>query len=234
MVTIQGIRSHKFLPIGIQTFMWLWVICENIRIFFKNTFRWITGSKKRNYLHFIKCSNHLSFISTYYGVAIEWEAVWNKISKSLYKRNHHMIKEWNIEVSPEVEKEMVEYAESTIGRVKYELFNFWWHIVKVFTGKWYGSTNDKKQSCVEFVNRVLRIAGYDIPVDANPYELEMFLGEPDYIHHVEHEPIINKVGWWISDNITKILLIVVISLLLWGFLLKRIAEPVEHIVNSYF
>lgn len=58
-------------------------------------------------------------------------------------------------------KDMKAYLERQVGK-KYELINFLWHIVKVFTGKWYGKRNDDRHYCYELgiyaINRSWRYA----------------------------------------------------------------------------
>jgi hypothetical protein len=70
--------------------------------------------------------------------------VWKNIKKNRTAK----IKTVDINFSFVENREIKNYLEAQVGK-KYELINFLWHIVKVFTGKWYGKRNDKQHYCYE-------------------------------------------------------------------------------------
>ena len=71
----------------------------------------------------------------------------------------------------ELESEIVlNYLYEQKGK-PYELANFWWHIVKTLTGKWFGSKNDKKAYCYELVfNALNQLDRFNFDPYLNPRE----------------------------------------------------------------
>jgi len=166
MLHIQGIRSHKILPVIIQTGMWLWVPFENVRRFKRNLFK----KDKEEYLKYIKCNNHWSPTNHYQ----EWEAVEKGVVKVPYSlEKHHFAMEWFIPIK--ATRHLERFLDSMVGR-GYEFLNFFWHAVKIFTGKWYGPKDMIRFSCVELVNALLIEAGYsEVSLHWNPYETQLWL-----------------------------------------------------------
>ena len=59
--------------------------------------------------------------------------------------------------------------------VRYEYSNFWNHAIHIFTGKWKGSTTDKKLYCYEHIIRFLNATGkYYLDPVTNPYEFKVW------------------------------------------------------------
>mgnify|MGYP000855898940 CR=1 FL=1 len=164
MLYIQGIRSHKLLPVLIQTGMWLWVPMSNIRRFFCNLFH----KDKKKYLKYIKCNNHFSGTNHYK----EWEAIEKGVVKVPYTlEKHHYAIEWIIPIK--ATRHLEKFLDNMVGR-GYEFMNFFWHTVKIFTGIWFGPTDMNKFSCVELVNALLIEAGYtEVQLHWNPYETQV-------------------------------------------------------------
>lgn len=212
---IQAIRSHKFLPLAIQFFMWLFVPCENIRIFFFNLFH----KENKQYLKYQKTYNHWSVIIKGW----EYEAVWPRVIKSRYKRNHHEIAEWNFKDPP---KEKIAWLESIVGR-PYGWGDLGFHILKVITGKWYGTNNDNKETCIEIVNKVL---GY--PAGQNPFETQLLLGKPDYYYHSDDTTTFFRMIQWILDRSTYITLGLMALITLILTITGKIFKDLE--VTNYF
>lgn len=68
------------------------------------------------------------------------------------------------------EREVKRYLEEQVGK-RYETINFWWHILKVFTGKWFGRRNDDRHYCYELVIHALnRSWRFSVDPYLNPYE----------------------------------------------------------------
>jgi len=222
---IQGIRSHRFLPLAIQFYMWLWVPLENSRRFKYN----LLHKDKKPYVKFQKTNNHWSLRSVRLG--LEWEALWPKIVERPFILNHHEVSEWDRTCSIEKENEIVAFLREQVDK-HYETFNFWWHIVKVFTGKWYGPTGDSQHSCVEIINKVLMMLGEPVTMDFNPFETQEYLGKPDFHYHADNQSTIQKFVSWLLDRSTYItigiIVIVILYLAITGGLFKDI------IIRSYF
>lgn len=103
----------------------------------------------------------------------EWEAVAKGVVRHGYGTFKHMFAtEWDIPTNKE--SQVRAYLESQ-EKKKYEIGNFLWHLLKIFTGLWWGSWNDDRHSCVELCARSLQVAGYDIPKYVNPSELYEYL-----------------------------------------------------------
>ena len=66
------------------------------------------------------------------------------------------------------------YLQKVEG-TKYEYSNFWNHAVNIFTGKWKGSTTDKKLYCYERIIRFMNATGkYDLNPFMTPYEFQVW------------------------------------------------------------
>lgn len=77
-----------------------------------------------------------------------------KMKKNLWydiKKNKKAIIQKNeIKISEDQELILRNYLEDQIGK-RYEIKNFWWHLLKIFTNKWSGSKTDDKHYCIELV-----------------------------------------------------------------------------------
>jgi len=154
-IIISIIRTHNFSAKLIHIGMWLWCI-----------FRGLKPQKTFNHCEF----RYMGFTSGAISEGVKtrnWLSYWtglkkkSKIDYSLTLSNA----EWDF-----VEK-YLNNAENT----KYEFENFWWHLVKIITGKWEGDKTTKKTYCYEHVIRALNAIGrFDIDVFMNPYEFKIW------------------------------------------------------------
>lgn len=70
---------------------------------------------------------------------------------------------------------LLEYLNAQVGK-KYEVVNFLWHIIRIFTGKWYGSLTDNQHYCYELVIRAVNyLRGKKIYEFLNPIEASLIL-----------------------------------------------------------
>lgn len=70
---------------------------------------------------------------------------------------------------------MVKYLEKQVGK-PYETINFWWHMVKIFTGHWFGSLTDDQHYCYELVIRAMNtVCNNAIYEFLNPYEFDEYI-----------------------------------------------------------
>lgn len=93
-----------------------------------------------------------------------------KAWKNKKKNQTAIIKKLPLDLSIEQNNAMWHYLNDQEGK-KYELLNFWWHLVKIFTGKWYGKRNDNQHYCYELVLWALNMStGSNYDVYMNPIE----------------------------------------------------------------
>lgn len=91
---------------------------------------------------------------------------WNEKKKN----KTAIIKKIPLDLKVVESRSMFWYLMNQRGK-KYELINFWWHLVKIFTGKWYGKRNDNQHYCYELVLWAYNKAtGSDYDVYMNPIE----------------------------------------------------------------
>lgn len=90
--------------------------------------------------------------------------------KSKRKNRTAIVKTLDLSLTTREQDEIREYLKNQVGK-RYEVFNFWWHILKVFTGKWWGPRNDKRLYCYELVIYALN-RSYRFSEDPylNPYQ----------------------------------------------------------------
>ena len=97
------------------------------------------------------------------------------LAKGVTKTKRNLVSDsltWEIEITDEA----YNYLEKQLNK-KYEYSNFLFHALKIVFPKWLGSKTDKKHSCVELIERVLRKSGYNVPKFINPVELKLYLEE---------------------------------------------------------
>lgn len=95
----------------------------------------------------------------------EWE--------SKKKNKTAIIKRVKLNLTSRQKSIILTYLQEQIGK-KYELINFWWHLVKIVTNKWYGSTTDKTHYCFELIIRAINsVLTNKIDEYLNPYEAYM-------------------------------------------------------------
>ena len=104
-----------------------------------------------------------------------FEAVDNGVVQTGWEKhfNLHNPERWityDTQLTEEESVIVLNYLYDQKGK-PYELANFWWHIVKTFTGKWYGAKNDKKAYCYELVfNALNQLDRFDFDPYLNPRE----------------------------------------------------------------
>lgn len=111
-------------------------------------FCWLNGIKQPDIIY-----NH----ALIYKNGVIYEADFPRVNKMVYdkwsdveKNKKARIKKLKIDCSLEEEKIILNYLNKQVGK-KYELINFWWHLIKIFTGKWHGRKDDKKLYCYELI-----------------------------------------------------------------------------------
>jgi len=91
---------------------------------------------------------------------------WNNIEKN----KTAIIKTLDLNFTCSETNSIKKYLEKQVGK-PYEIINFWWHILKVFTGKWYGAKHDKRHYCYELILHALNtLHKYNEDAYLNPYE----------------------------------------------------------------
>lgn len=146
------IRSYNFTAKVIHLGMWLWRVTR--------------GLPKQT------CYNHaeLGYDDMTSGAISEGVKTrkWRKYIDS-FKRVEYI--RYKVLISDERWDEVKSYLDKAEG-TPYEFENFYWHLIKIITGKWKGSKTTRQTYCYEHVLRVLKIAGYEVDVFWNPYEFK--------------------------------------------------------------
>jgi hypothetical protein len=70
--------------------------------------------------------------------------------KGIRKNKTAEIKTIDVNFSFVENRDIQKYLDCQIGK-RYEVINFLWHAVKVFTGKWYGKRKDDRHYCYKLV-----------------------------------------------------------------------------------
>ncbi len=154
-VYIRLIRSHNFTARLIHLGMWLWAVLRFKKI-------------RRTYNHCEVGYDNLSSGAIAKGVKTR---DWNVVLKE------HKWMEWmeyKIELTQDEWIKGYSYLVD-VEDTKYEFENFWWHLVKIITGKWKGSTKAKELYCYEHGIRFLNATGkYKLNNYMNPYEFKLW------------------------------------------------------------
>jgi hypothetical protein len=155
MKSITIIRTKNISAIAIHIGMWLWAV--------------LRGLKTR------KCYNHVEirFGDETSGAISEgvktrlWIDYLRKFNGKYFK-----YLDYNLELSDEEYEKGLNYLKNA-EETPYEFENFWWHLVKIIFGKWYGSKTSRKTYCYEHAIRFLNSTGkYNIDPFLNPYEFK--------------------------------------------------------------
>ena len=102
---------------------------------------------------------------------------WNEYVNSK-KGKYFEHKDYVIELSDKDYHKVMEKLTELIG-TPYEYQNFWWHLIKIITGKWKGSKTTKETNCYEVgLIAVSMVEKYgDVNIFMNPYEAEDWANE---------------------------------------------------------
>lgn len=97
---------------------------------------------------------------------------WQKIKKN----KRATIKKYNLQLTQNQEFKIYVFLELQIGK-PYELINFFWHMIKIFTGKWYGRHDNKRLYCYELVIYAMNVIRMRDKIDCylNPIEFNINL-----------------------------------------------------------
>jgi len=83
-------------------------------------------------------------------------------------------KNYQLNLTSEQLKNGINYLQNS-ENISYEFENFFWHLIKIITGKWLGDKTSKKTYCYEHAIRFMNSTGkYDLNVFMNPYEFEVY------------------------------------------------------------
>lgn len=92
------------------------------------------------------------------------------------------IKVVGLKLTERQQRSMLSYLTVQVGK-PYETINFWWHLVKIFTGKWNGDRTDKAHYCYELVIRAVNsVCVHQMDDYLNPYEFWMTTMKPSSIY----------------------------------------------------
>lgn len=82
--------------------------------------------------------------------------------------------DYELNLTEEEWKRGKEYLDKVEG-TPYEFENFWFHAIYIFTGKWLGSTTNKKLYCYEHGIRFINAAkGLNLDTNMNPYQFRIW------------------------------------------------------------
>ncbi len=141
IVYIIMFRSRTVLGRLVQFSMWLWCILRGIKVekFYNHC--------EIEYLDLCSGAIETGLKTRYFQQVItnEYKGKVEYIKYPVYLDKF----EW------QKGKMYLDWAENT----PYEYSNFWFNIVKIFTGKWSGNTDGKKLYCVEHVINFLNVTG---------------------------------------------------------------------------
>ena len=136
--------------------MWLWAILR-----FKRP--------TRTYNHF-----EVGYTDVMSSGAVE-DGIENRPFKT-YLKEHPVLEvaEYEIFVTKKEYRNALKYVHESRG-IKYEISNFIFHAIKIFTGLWLGSKTSKKLFCYEYGIRFLNhVKGYRLDPYMNPYEFKLW------------------------------------------------------------
>jgi len=103
------------------------------------------------------------------------------------KNKTAVVKVIKINISDRQKRSILSYLSVQIGK-SYELSNFIWHTIKIFTGKWKGNTTDKQHYCYELVIRALNaIWPSHFYEYLNPYEFNELAKKNSYLANVSKQ-----------------------------------------------
>lgn len=103
------------------------------------------------------------------------------------KNKKAVVKVIKLNISDRQKRSMLSYLTVQVGK-SYELSNFIWHTLKIFTGRWNGNTTDKQHYCYELVIRALNaIWPSHFYEYLNPYEFNELSKKNSYLANVSKQ-----------------------------------------------
>jgi len=103
------------------------------------------------------------------------------------KNKKALIKVIRLNISDRQKRTMLSYLSVQVGK-EYELSNFLWHTLKIFTGKWRGNVDDKQHYCYELVIRALNsIWPSHFYEYLNPFEFNTMAKKNSYLANVSKQ-----------------------------------------------
>ena len=109
-----------------------------------------------------------------------------------YVKEHKWIEwvEYTLELTDEEWNEGYKYL-TDVEDIKYEVENFWWHLVKIIIGKWKGGRSSKELYCYEHGIRFLNVTKrFELDNFLNPHQFKILADK--YILSVKHKYVKGK------------------------------------------
>ncbi len=155
-VYIRIIRTKNFSARLIHVGMWLYAVLRGLK------------PHKISYNHCEVGYEDLTSGAIVEGVKTrKWEDYIDSFKEKYFK-----YLEYEFDFS-DVEWLRAKYYLDKIENQPYEFENFWYHTIKIFTGKWKGSTKPTQIYCYEHGIRVLNCKeGIKLDTNMNPYEFK--------------------------------------------------------------
>jgi len=167
MIEIRLINSNSFASKIIRAGMWLWTVS-----------RGLPRMKTYGHLEIVFEMNGILMSSgataTEGGANIRTWADYIQI----YHFNHTIdYISYPLLLTKNESDLLIQYLEKAEGE-PYEFENFFWHLIKILTGKWEGSTTTRQIYCYEHGIRALLATGkYDLDIFMNPYQFREWADE---------------------------------------------------------
>lgn len=154
-VSVTIIRTYNFTAKMIHLGMWLWCVFRALK-------------PKKTFNHCEVRYGELTSGAIAEGVKTRpWAYYVHGIKKMQWEN-------YCLELTEEQLRKGLAYLETAEGS-PYEFENFWWHLVKIITGKWKGSKTTRQTYCYEHGIRFLNATGkYDLDPFMNPYEFNVW------------------------------------------------------------
>ena len=150
-MTIRLIRTYNAIGLAIHVAMWIWCVIRGVKT-------------AKVYNHLEIGFGELTSGAMREGVrTTKWEE---------YRNSKRMdVIEYPLTITPDQELKGMHYINNA-EHTPYEFENFWWHLVKIVTGKWKGSKTSRQTYCYEHGGRFLQKIGYKLDIYMNPVEFK--------------------------------------------------------------
>ena len=173
-IKIVVIRSFNFTAKAIHLGMWLWA-----------KFRGIPVQKCYNHTEIVWLDNVTNTWMTSGAIAEgiktrQWEPYINHFKKVEWI-------EYPVELTAAQWRDTERYL-LTAENTPYEFENFWWHLIKIITGKWKGSTTTRQSYCYEHTLRALK-ASRKFYKWFNNKTLDLFMNPYEFVAAAEDKSI---------------------------------------------
>lgn len=154
MIAVTIVRSYNISARIIQFGMWVWAKLRKLPTY-------------KTYNHCEIRYSNLTSGAIASGVKTR---VWLD-----YVKEHK--KEWisyELNLTPQEIADGIKYLYKS-ENTPYEFENFWYHAIKIFTGKWEGSKKATELYCYEHAIRFMNATKkYNLPISMNPYEFKIW------------------------------------------------------------